>query len=53
MLWGMGSFAQVTTERLPWLAVPVLVGTLAALRLVKPLNACCSARLMRTAWARG
>jgi len=39
VLWGMGSFAQVTTERLHWLAVPVLVGTLAALRLVKPLNA--------------
>lgn len=39
VLWGMGSFAGVSLERLPWLAVPASVGILAALRLVKPLNA--------------
>ncbi len=39
VLWGMGSFAGVGMERLPWLAVPVLIGIAGALLLIKPLNA--------------
>jgi iron complex transport system permease protein len=39
VLWGMGSFAGVPMERLPWLALPVLAGLAASLWLVKPLNA--------------
>lgn len=39
VLWGMGSFAGVGMERLPWLAVPSVLGIAAALLLVKPLNA--------------
>lgn len=39
VVWGMGSFATVGPDRLPFLAVPVLLGTVAALLLMKPLNA--------------
>lgn len=39
VLWGMGSFAGVSMERLPWLAVPSVLGIAATLLLVKPLNA--------------
>jgi len=39
VLWGMGSFAQVTTARLAWLVVPCLVGLVGSLALVKPLDA--------------
>jgi iron complex transport system permease protein len=39
VLWGMGSFAGMELHRLPWLLVPVLPGLLAAVLLVKPLNA--------------
>jgi iron complex transport system permease protein len=39
VLWGMGSFAGVGTDRLPWLVVPALLGIAASLLLVKPLNA--------------
>lgn len=39
VLWGMGSFAAVTTDRMPWLALPVAVGLVGAVLLVKPLNA--------------
>ncbi len=39
VIWGMGSFGEVTNARLPWLLVPVLFGIGAALLLVKPLNA--------------
>lgn len=39
VLWGMGSFNGVVMERIPWLALPVLGGLLAALLLLKPLNA--------------
>lgn len=39
VLWGMGSFSGVGLDRLPWLVVPVLLGLLGALLLVKPLNA--------------
>lgn len=39
VLWGMGSFAGVGMERLPWLALPSMLGIIASLLLVKPLNA--------------
>lgn len=39
VLWGMGSFGGVVNERLPWLALPVTLGLLASLVLMKPLNA--------------
>ncbi len=39
VLWGMGSFAGVGMERLPWLAIPGILGVMASLLLVKPLNA--------------
>ena len=39
VLWGMGSFAGIPPERMPWLVWPVLLGCALALWLVKPLNA--------------
>ncbi len=39
VLWGMGSFAATELHRIPWLAVPVMMGVAAALALAKPLNA--------------
>jgi iron complex transport system permease protein len=39
VIWGMGTFSAVYPDRLPWLVVPVLLGIIAALTLVKPLNA--------------
>lgn len=39
VLWGMGSFAGVQPERLPWLLLPIALGLLLALALVKPMNA--------------
>lgn len=39
VLWGMGSFAGVGPDRMPWLAVPVVLGLMCALLLIKPLNA--------------
>ncbi|MBL7952157.1 MAG: iron ABC transporter permease [Flavobacteriales bacterium] len=39
VLWGMGSFTNVVNERLPWLATPVIAGSLAAVLLMKSLNA--------------
>lgn len=39
VLWGMGSFANAGPDRLPWLALPTLLGLFASLLLVKPLNA--------------
>ena len=39
VLWGMGSFAGMELARLPWILVPVAIGLLLALTLVKPLNA--------------
>lgn len=39
VLWGLGSFAGMELARLPWLVVPVAIGLLLALTLVKPLNA--------------
>ena len=39
MVWGLGSFANVTVERLPAFAGSMSLGLLGALLLVKPLNA--------------
>ncbi len=39
MVWGMGTFAAVTTERLMPFAVAMLAGIAAAIALAKPLNA--------------
>ena len=39
VLWGMGSFNNVTLEQLPLFAVLTLVGLLQAVLLIKPLNA--------------
>lgn len=39
VIWGMGTFSAVYPDRLLWLVVPVLIGLLGALTLVKPLNA--------------
>lgn len=39
VLWGLGSFAGVSLERIPWLAAPVVVGLVLALLFMKPLNA--------------
>lgn len=39
VLWGMGSFSGVGSDRLFWLLVPVCSGVLGAFLLVKPLNA--------------
>lgn len=39
VLWGMGSFGGVVSERMVWLALPVIAGLGAALWLMKPLNA--------------
>lgn len=39
VLWGMGSFAGMDLVRLPWLAVPVLIGLVLSVGLIKPLNA--------------
>lgn len=37
--WGLGSFAGVGRSRIVWLWLPVVLGLLAALWLIKPLNA--------------
>lgn len=39
LVWGMGSFGNVTMQEIPWLAGTVLIGGIGALLLVKPLNA--------------
>ena len=39
VLWGMGSFNNVTLEQLPLFAVLTLIGLLQAVLLIKPLNA--------------
>lgn len=39
MLWGMGNFGGVSLRQMPWFALVVLVGLVASLSLVKPLNA--------------
>ncbi|MBP3823497.1 MAG: iron ABC transporter permease [Bacteroidaceae bacterium] len=39
MVWGLGSFANVTIDRLPAFCLTMGVGILASLLLIKPLNA--------------
>lgn len=39
MVWGLGSFANVTVDRLPAFVATMTVGLLLALLLIKPLNA--------------
>lgn len=39
MVWGMGSFGGVSMGQMPWFAVLVLLGLMASLLMVKPLNA--------------
>jgi iron complex transport system permease protein len=38
VLWGMGSFAGVALHRAAWLVIPVLIGLVVSLVLIKPLN---------------
>ena len=39
VMWGMGSFADVTQQQLPFFAIVSITGLLLSLLLVKPLNA--------------
>ncbi|MBQ0073312.1 MAG: iron ABC transporter permease [Prevotella sp.] len=39
VLWGMGSFSDVSNAQLPWFSAICLLGILCALLLIKPLNA--------------
>lgn len=39
VMWGMGDFGNVSTDKLPWFAISCLTGILLSLLLVKPLNA--------------
>lgn len=39
VLWGMGSFAGVGLDRLPWLLIPVAAGLVMAWLCAKPMNA--------------
>lgn len=39
MMWGLGSFANVTTDRLPAFVITMSIGLVAALLFIKPLNA--------------
>lgn len=39
VLWGMGDFTAVSLEKLPYFAVFTLLGLIAAVALIKPLNA--------------
>lgn len=38
VMWGMGTFAGVSMERLPWFAILTLIGLLMSMLLAKPLN---------------
>jgi iron complex transport system permease protein len=39
VMWGMGSFSDVTTEQLPWFGSVSLLALVLAITLIKPLNA--------------
>lgn len=39
VMWGMGSFSDVSLEQLPWFAIISIAGLLISVLLVKPLNA--------------
>ena len=38
VMWGMGSFNNVTLQQLPWFSAVTLIGLLMAILLIKPLN---------------
>ena len=38
MLWGMGDFSSVSISELPWFVLLIIIGLLASLLLIKPLN---------------
>lgn len=38
VMWGMGTFGDVSTERLPWFSLFTVLGLLMSLLLAKPLN---------------
>lgn len=38
VMWGMGSFSQVTTGQLPWMSVLIIICLIASILLAKPLN---------------
>ena len=39
VMWGMGSFADVSLQQLPWFATVSVIGLVIAVLLIKPLNA--------------
>jgi iron complex transport system permease protein len=39
VFWGMGSFSNTTSQQLPFFTITVLIGLLASILLIKPLNA--------------
>lgn len=38
VMWGMGSFSQVTTDQLPWMSALIIICLLASVLMAKPLN---------------
>lgn len=38
VMWGMGSFSQVSTDQLPWMSIFIIICLGASLLLAKPLN---------------
>lgn len=38
VMWGMGSFSQVTTGQLPWMSVLIIICLLTSVLMAKPLN---------------
>lgn len=38
VMWGMGSFSQVTNDQLPWMSALIIICLLASVLLAKPLN---------------
>ena len=39
LMWGMGNFGGVSTDNLPFFSITIIMGIVASLMLVKPLNA--------------
>ncbi len=39
LIWGMGNFGGVSTDNLPFFSITIIMGIVASLMLVKPLNA--------------
>lgn len=39
VLWGLGSFSDVSSSQLPFYSISIIVGLLASILLIKPLNA--------------